>query len=73
MDSSANNDAEGTSTEASDRISVKKFAEIIDRSYPNARRMIAEGKVEAIKIGSRYMISMQEVHRFLSFGNRKPD
>lgn len=38
-------------------------------SYPTALKLVAEGKVRAIRIGSMYRITHVEVRRWVTHGN----
>ena len=56
-------------------ISLRKFGELIGKSYPTVLKMATHEpvKVKAIKIGGQYRIYEEEVRRFLTEGNAKPE
>ncbi len=52
--------------------SLRKFAWIIDVSYPTVCKMRDRGDFRIIKVGGIYRVSFDEIKRFLREGNIQP-
>lgn len=53
-------------------ISLRKFAILIEHSYPTVLRWVKADppKLQAVRIGGRWRVYEDEVKRFLEYGNR---
>jgi len=50
--------------------SIKKAAELSDLSHWTLRKAISVGKLKALRVGRKLLISPQELERFLNGGRR---
>jgi excisionase family DNA binding protein len=50
-------------------VTLRKFAQIVELSYPTCLKLAKSGKVVAVKVGGNYRIYEDEVRRFLKQGN----
>jgi len=50
--------------------SAKEVAKILDISYKTLTRLINTGRIKAIKIGTQYRITKQELERILEEGSK---
>jgi excisionase family DNA binding protein len=53
-------------------ISLRQFADLADISYPTARKLRDEGKIDYVMVGDQCRIYAEEVERFLRHGNLPP-
>lgn len=56
-------------TFSANTVSLVKAAKILDKSYPTVRKLVAQGFIRTVKIGTRSEVLMSELERFKKFGN----
>jgi len=50
-------------------VSLNKFAQMIDVTYPTAHRMYNRGEIKGIRVGGVIRVYSDEIKRFLNEGN----
>ena len=48
---------------------LKEFAPHMSMSYPTALRMIKDGSIRAVRVGSIHRVQRDEIERFVTQGN----
>lgn len=60
-------------------LSLRKFVQYLQQyhphvsfSYPTMLKMIKEGKIEVIRVGGQYRVTLDEAQRYIKYGNKPP-